>query len=69
MLFLQTFLLGYYTIYYNNVSDNILAMAFKFGMTVDLYMAYNYTHARFDDLDTKFLMENAKVISPSNKDG
>ena len=26
-------------------------MAFKLGMAVDLYMAYNYAHARVDDLD------------------
>ena len=25
-------------------------MAFKLGMAVDLYMAYYYAHARFDDL-------------------
>ena len=26
-------------------------MAFKLGMTVDLCMAYNYTHAHFNNLD------------------
>ena len=33
--------------------DNSLAMAFKLGMTVDLYTSFTwqYTDARFDDLD------------------
>ena len=31
-----------------NISDNIQAITFKLGMTVDLWMPY--AHARFDDL-------------------
>ena len=33
------------------IADSIQAIAFNLGMTVDLCMAYNYAHARFDDLD------------------
>ena len=32
------------------MSDNISAMAFKLGMTVDVFLAHN-VHVRFDDLD------------------
>ena len=38
--------------YNSNILDNISAMAFKFGMTVDLCMVYN-AHACFDDLDAR----------------
>ena len=34
-----------------NTSDNNIVITFKLGMTIDLWMSYNYAHARFDDLD------------------
>ena len=36
---------------YSNIPDNIYAITFKLGMTVDLWMPYNYAYACFDDLD------------------
>ena len=41
----------FYLYYNSNVSDNVYAMAFKLGMTVDLCMSYLDAHTHFDDLD------------------
>ena len=46
----------------SNISDNIQAVAFKLGMTVNLCMAYIYicTQAHFDDLE----LDASVTVSP-----
>ena len=38
----------------SNISDYIVYMAFKRGMTVDFYGGNIYTHAHSDDVDLDF---------------